>query len=398
MYTSIKDKGLARRIKNHVIGKDHVFFAVVQPGFESTAGRELSGIGLHVADDIIEGGVEFTGRVDDCYRACIMSRTASRIFMRLGSFRSGRFELLEKDIAAFPWELYIPFGAQIVFRSSSRKSMIYHTGKLEEIFLRAIKNRLKDFRKEDVPLDASAPPSCLIHLRNDSDRCYASIDASGEFLFKRGQRTFVSRAPLRESTAALILFEAGVERYSRIIDPMCGAGTFSIEAAGILTGTAAAPDRVFPFFSWPCFKEKNFLHIKNDFLLQEVSFEKIDKEIITSDIDEKSFAAARLNCENFFPGMLKPVYKNFFDIKGPRENRGKTLLLLNPPYGKRLGSSRILDFYKKIGDKIREDFKGCGFAIIAPGVKFEKALALDFHRKIPFMNGGIRSAVLFRDA
>lgn len=398
MYTSIKDKALARRIKNHVIGKEHIFFAVVQPGFESTAGRELVSIGLNVTDDLIEGGLEFTGRLDDCYRACIMSRTASRIFMRLGSFRSNRFDVLEKDIAAFPWELYIPFGAQIMFRSSARKSMIYHTGKLEEIFLRAIKERLKSYHTDVIPLDESALPSCLIHLRNESDKCYVSIDASGEFLFKRGQRSFINRAPLRESTAALILFEAGVEKYTRIIDPMCGSGTFSIEAAGILTGAAAAPDRNFPFFSWPGFKEKNFLYIKNECISQRVSHEKLEKEIIPSDIDEKSIAAARLNCEDIFPGLLKPEYKNFFDIKIPGESQGKTLLLLNPPYGRRIGGFQIIDLYKKIGNKIREDFEGCGFAIIAPGLEFEKSLALDFHRKITFMNGGIRSAVLFRDA
>ena len=90
--------------------------------------------------------------------------------------------------------------------------------------------------------------------------------------------------------------------------------------------------------------------------------------------------------------------KNFFEIKVPPGKKDKTLLLLNPPYGRRMGGNEIIDLYRKIGEKIRKDFAGCGFAIIVPGLEPEKALALDFHRKIPFMNGGIKSAVLFRDA
>ena len=398
MFKAVKDKALARRIKDHFIGKEHVFFAVVQPGFENTAAGELVKLGLNVSSDFIEGGVEFKGRPGDCYRACIMCRSASRIFMRLEKFRSGMFDLLEKDIAAFPWELYIPYGTQIMFRSSSRKSKIYHTGKLEGIFSRGINSRLKDYEHSYDVADESTPRTCTLHLRNDKDICYVSFDASGEFLYKRGHRSFVNRAPLRESTAALILLEANVEMYSRIIDPMCGSGTFSIEAAGILTGAAASPDRDFPFFDWPGFKENNFNYIRNECMAATVSPEKFDREIVTSDIDVKSLAAARSNCEEIYPGILDPVCKDFFKIEIPQHNNGKTLLLLNPPYGRRMGGGEVISLYSKIGEKIRKDFKGCGFAIIAPGLEAEKALALVYHRKIPFMNGGIRSAVLFRDA
>jgi putative N6-adenine-specific DNA methylase len=309
-----------------------------------------------------------------------------------------RFDLLEKDIAAFPWELYIPYGRQIMFRSSSRKSMIYHTGKLEEIFSRGINSRLKDYENSCDTMDESARRPCTLHLRNDKDNCYVSFDASGEFLYKRGHRSYVSRAPLRESTAALILLEAKVERYSTILDPMCGSGTFSIEAAGILTGSPASPDRDFPFFYWPGFKEKNFDYIRNECSAASLDPEKFQCEIVTSDIDVKSLAAAKLNCEAIFPGLIKPEHKDFFEIKNPQESKRKTLLVLNPPYGRRMGGGEVISLYRKIGGKIRKDFKGCGFAIIAPGLEAEKALALDYHRKIPFMNGGIRSAVLFRDA
>ena len=179
---------------------------------------------------------------------------------------------------------------------------------------------------------------------------------------------------------------------------MCGSGTFSIEAAGILTGAAASPDRDFPFFNWPGFKDNNFNYIKNECMAASLDPEKLQCEIVTSDIDVKAIAAAKLNCEAIFPAVIKPEHKDFFEMTNPQEGKGKTLLVLNPPYGRRMGGEEVIGLYRKIGGKIRKDFKGCGFAIIAPGLEAEKSLALDFHRKIPFMNGGIRGAVLFRDA
>jgi len=384
-----------------VIGKEHLFFAVVQPGFEDTAKREFLSMGFSVSPDFIEGGIEFSGRIDDCCRACIMTRTSSRIVMRLGRFRSERFNLLEKDIAAFPWELYIPLSGEIRFRASAKKSMIYHTGKLEEIFARGISARLKLY-KGDINLNDEESPgdpavSTLI-LRNDKDLCYVSLDASGEFLYKRGSREFVTKAPLRESTAALILLEAGITNYDRILDPMCGSGTFSMEAAGILTSSPAAAERRFAFMWWPCFKENNFLHIKKECLGKTLLPGKVKVEIITSDIDEKAVAAAKLNCHASFPGILNPEVRNFFDIKFSDNKGVKTLLVINPPYGKRISERDILNFYRRMGDKIKSDFKDCGVAIIVPGEEAERALGIQYNRKKLFMNGGIRGAILFKDA
>jgi len=79
-------------------------------------------------------------------------------------------------------------------------------------------------------------------------------------------------------------------------------------------------------------------------------------------------------------------------------NGKKALIVLNPPYGKRIREADLLSSYKNIGIKLKSDFKNCGYAVIAPGVEAEQALALDFDRKIKFMNGGIMAAVLFKDA
>jgi len=394
MFDKIENSALKRRVKNNVIGREHDFFAVVQPGFEIRTGMELSGFGLSVKDNFIEGGVEFSGKLDSCYTASLLSRTAGRIMMRIAAFRSVNYFELERLIRSFPWELYISASTRIQFRISAEKSMIYHTGKLEEIFSFGINDRLVSHGI----LDNESLYSQTIFIRNSRDLCTVSLDASGEFLYKRGGGKNINRAPLRETTAALILLEAGINSYDQIIDPMCGSGTFSLEAASILTKTPPAAEREFPFMHWPCFKESAFRFLKNSVIKEILSAEKVNQTIITSDIDIESVNITKTNIPEEFGGLIKPETADFFSLPGDVAKDKKTLIVLNPPYGKRLEDGSEESIYREIGVKIRKDFSSCGFAIIVPGYEKENVLGLKYDRKIPFMNGGIKAAVLFKDA
>ncbi len=397
MFEHITDNALKRRIKQHVIGKEHTFFASVQPGFEKTALNELAGAGLKVVSNIIEGGVEFTGRMDDCFTACIKSRTASRILMRVASFKSHNFYELERSIRSFPWELYLDPEIPVGFSISSGKSMIYHTGKLQEIFERELP---AIFTFEGVKRsDSASKISQTIFVRNFRDVCTVSIDASGEFLYKRGVKRLSFAAPLRETLASLILLEAGIENYNVLLDPMCGSGTFSLEAASIFTATPPNAEREFPFMKWPSFKKKNYLHLKREISQSQGNADSAltGKRIITSDIDPEIVKIAASNVPDNFKKFLAPETADFFALDPEILKNEKTLIVLNPPYGKRLRKDDMASFYREIGMKIKRDFSLCGYAVIVPGTAAEDALALEYNRKIPFMNGGIRAAVLFKD-
>ena len=396
MFERITDSGLRRRIKQHVIGKEHIFFASVQPGFEKTISREFQSIGLNVNSEFIEGGVEFTGTLDDCFSACISSRTASRIMMRLASFRSHDFYELERAIRSFPWELYLNPEIPVNFNITSRKSMIYHTGKLQEIFEKELP-AVFSFSKDSSAENEAAARQTLF-IRNFRDICTVSIDASGEFLYKRGMKQLTGAAPLRETLAALILLEADIARYDLLLDPMCGSGTFSIEAALIFSGTLPNAERFFPFMNWPSFKERNFLYLKKNLMEKQTPEYVQEKKIVTSDIDPEAVKISEANIPDILKGIITPETADFFSLAPELLNGKKTLIVLNPPYGKRIRETDIYSFYKNIGIKLKSDFKNCGYAVIAPGVEAEQALALDFDRKIKFMNGGIIAAVLFKDA
>lgn len=396
MFDRLTDSGLKRRIKQHVIGKDHVFFASVQPGFEKTISRELQGSGLNVSEEIIEGGVEFEGSLDDCFSACMSSRTASRIMMRAASFRAYNFFELERAIRAFPWELYLNPEIPVNFNITSRKSMIYHTGKLQEIFEKELPAAFT-FSKESA-IEQGETFRQSMFIRNFNDICTVSIDASGEFLYKRGMKQLTGTAPIRETLASLILLEAGITEYDLLLDPMCGSGTFSIEAASIFSGTLPNTERLFPFMNWPSFKEKNYSYLKTKLKEKNNSSGLNGKSIITSDIDPGAVKLAEANLPEAFRETISPGAADFFLLTPELLNGKRTMIVLNPPYGKRLTENDILSFYRNIGMKLKNDFNNCGYAVIAPGIEAEQALALDYDRKITFMNGGIRAAVLFKDA
>ena len=393
---NITDSGLRRRVKMHVSAKEHVYFAVVQPGFEQTLSEEMKSLGLGVCGEFIEGGVEFAGRTDDLYKACLSLRGASRIVMRLGTFRSDSFIRFEKEITDFPWELYMPWGAYLQFRTSASKSMIWHTGKMEGIISRCIASRMSQHSKREYfHSQADGMPQTLI-IRNYRDRCAISLDASGQFLHRRTGEKHIAAAPLRETTAALILLEAGIRGYEVLVDPMCGSGTFSLEAAGIYSGALPAAERDFPFFGWPCFKRNHFEYLKRTIAGEDGPLS--GRSIITCDIDPKAVEIARHNVHDVLRNFVLPEVKDFFDLQSDIADGKRALLVLNPPYGKRIENGSTVRLYEKIGRKLRGDFTGCGFAVIVPGVEAEQALACGYDRKVLFMNGGLKVAVLFRDA
>jgi len=395
MFDSITDRALKRRIKQHVIGREHLFFASVQPGFEKTLEKELASFGLNVSGEHIEGGGEFRGSLDDCFTACIRSRTASRVLMRIAEFRSHDFYELERGIRGLSWELYLNPEFPVRFSITSRKSMIYHTGKLEEIFRRQLP---PSYKFEENGSGGGEVPVCqTLFVRNFRDTCTVSIDASGEFLYRRGVKQLVGAAPLRETLASLILLEAGVEKYDIILDPMCGSGTFSIEAASILTSTPPNIERNFPFMNWPSFKEKNYEFMKKEILKLQNRDGIKGRSIITSDIDPDAVETASGNVPDLFREVINPEQGDFFNIAPSFFSGGKVIVVLNPPYGKRLREKDPAMLYRMIGEKIKKDFNNCGYALIAPGIEAEAALNLNCSRKIPFMNGGIKAALLIRD-
>jgi len=391
-------KAIERRVKQHIIAHEHRFFAIVQPGFEDTAARELKEIDACKTADRIEGGIEFQSRLEGCYRANICSRTITRVLMRVGEFKADRFDILNKKMGAIPWELYISPQTPVSFSVKSGKSRLYHRGRIEDEAADAIGKRLEQHGiRVSFPENADHGEAQKIFIRLEENKCQISLDTTGDLLYKRGEKTYITQAPIRETLASLILKEAGLKDYDMLLDPMCGSGTFSIEASGIFNNTFPGMDRDFIFMKWPAFREKAYNHLKKK--LSDRCDTVHGKKIIASDIDSHSVFTAEKNMESAsLKNNITVNQTDFFNhiIEVPHDK--KCLIVLNPPYGTRLDRDSTEKIYRSIGLTIKRHYSSCGYAIITPGLEYEKILSLPYDRKILFMNGGIRVAAIIRDA
>jgi putative N6-adenine-specific DNA methylase len=397
----VNEKALARRVKDHVIGSRHDFFAVVQPGFEEAAGQELHGLGISDFRSTTVGGITFSGKLHDAYRLNLGAGTVSRLLLRLCHFQASGFKEFNSKISACPWELYLKDKASVTFVISAGRSRLWHSGRLQEESLAAIQTRLAIYGRQVflAPEKAAAGSGReqAIFIRLDRDRCQVSLDSSGELLYRRGYGKYSAEAPLRETLACAILKAAAIDRYQILMDPFCGSGTFGLEAGLIFSGQPCNLNRSFAFENWPAFRAAAFAHLREQLAAElKKQIPPGAKKIYCSDISPKAVRTTARNLAVMgLESLLEVKRGDFFRLTRPDTDPAGILLVLNPPYGTRLGNrDDSIKLYRRIGAKIRGDFAGCGYAIIVPGLELEKVLSLPYDKKILFRNGGIPVSLL----
>ena len=323
---------LEKRIKRHAIGREHRFFAVTAPGAEPFCRAELAALGL--PGEATDGGVAFSGRLEDLYRANLMLRTPNRILMRLFSFRAASFAAMAKAARAFPWELFIAPEAVLQLRVTTHHCRLHHTGAIAERLTAAAGER-RCALSAPSPLPGGPAPRQLILVRGVDDRFTVSLDSSGESLYRRGIKTHGGPAPIRETLAAAALMQAGYGGEELLLDPMCGAGTFALEAALMAKRRPPGAAREFAFMGWPAFRPKRWEFLKQHAGDHTRSLET--PRILASDRDPR--ACERLESCVRTHGLADAVSvscRDFFELDPHAEGLMPGLVALNPPYGRRL--------------------------------------------------------------
>ena len=362
---SPKNSALEKRLKRQVIGKARRFLAIVPLGFEQTFIDELDFLAMDAATD---GKVEFTAKITDAWKAVAYSRIANRILMHVADFKAENFRDLEKKAAEIPWELFLDGGGteKVDIHVTCKHSRLYHSD--------AVAERIGKF------LPSTGTPQNLFVTLTD-DRCTLWLDLAGEELYRRGHERFVNDAPLKETIAAAMLSEATKAASGpaqtdtesnpeppqtiTLIDPMAGSGTFSLEAAYIAHGLIPGTCRDFALKHQPAFKEATWNYITG----HAPSASRLCQlaRIISSDISEKAVGIIRHNVENsplatVAPSgpapVLDPQVRDFFsytaaDIADACPGGTSPVIVLNPPYGKRLDfdAPRL---YTRIGRRLAE--------------------------------------------
>jgi putative N6-adenine-specific DNA methylase len=360
------------------------FFAPCPRGLEAVLANEL---GLLDAVDVraTEGGVHFSGPFELCYRANLHSRIASRVLWRvaLASYRS------EQDIYdtvyALPWGEWFDVSCTIRVNMAAikcpLKSLDFATLRIKD----AVCDKFRKLTDERPNVDTHAP-DIRIHAFLEQERMTLYVDTSGDALFKRGVRQYTNIAPLRENLAAGILHLAGWKPGIPLLDPMCGSGTFLIEAALMSLNIAPGIARHFAFEKLKNFDAAAWEQIRNNALAAQLPVSELP--IFGSDLYGDELKAAHLNLEN---AGLRPTVElkqaNVLEISAPAEHG---VLVANLPYGERMGELAELELlYPKLGDMLKKKFGGWNAYLFTADMRMPKFIRLSVSRRIPLFNGAI---------
>jgi putative N6-adenine-specific DNA methylase len=382
---------LEKRIKRHVVGRLREYFAVTAPGLEFLCLQELQSLPLtlHRAR-VCPGGVIFDGRLVDCFIANLHLRTANRVLMRIGAFKATGFYELETKCSNLPWELFLEPDQPIEFRIRSKKSRLYHTRAIADRFRSGLAERMSSHRQTRHDPN-QAPQPQKIFIRVVKDRFTVSLDSSGANLHKRGIKTKGSKAPLRETTAAAILMLAGYMPPEPLLDPMCGSGTFSVEAAMLASNIPAGFFRNFAFTAWPAHRQAKLRweHLKAE-AEKRISVPK-GPLVLASDIDRRA-------CKTFeavigghrFAAAIDISPGDFFELDPQPFARRPGLVVINPPYGRRIDSPKgARELLGRIGNKLLRHFGGWKFALILPSQSMLEQIPFPA-AVFPFFHGGLQ--------
>lgn len=386
-------KAVERRIKRHILAAENKIFMAIQPGLEEAGEWELEGMKLSWEREKEAGSLSASGRLEDLWKLVLLGRSFSRIYLRLKAFKAEGFRELKRKLSSIPWELYLRESCDYRVRITSSRSRLHVHDKIIKALNHSLSERFISLEGQPPRYREKGekdPQIQTIIIRAMDDHFTISLDAGGGALYERGYRQHVNEAPLKENIAAALLCLCQARNKNLIIDPMCGSGTFTLEALSLTAGCLTAPERHYPFEYWPSFRPGRF-----DWLKKQLNEARTSPcRILASDLDEKSLRAAEMNLNSFreqnnLSGIdCRFEQKDFFHSRAEIGGHEEGLVILNPPYGKRLALQDQLDFFRKIGKSLKNDYPGLEWAVIAPGLECEKALGLRWNRKYLFRNGG----------
>ncbi|MCA1793698.1 MAG: RNA methyltransferase [Desulfobacteraceae bacterium] len=342
----------------------HDFFAVCPPGLRAGCLRELKALDIPVQDiQLLPGGVAFSCRLNHACLANLWLRSPARILMRIARFQADRFHILEKKLTAIDWELFLPAGTQPAIQVTTHTSRLYHSDAVAERCRPIIQAALGTTSAQNQRSPLQMIPQTVM-VRAENDRFDISLDMSGIPLFKRGIKQQITQAPLRENLAFAILDAAGFTPEDPLIDPMCGAGTFAIEGAMIQAHIPPGFFRGFAFETWPGFSPAAFAHAKS--LAAKHFFPA--GPVFASDTDPGAVEALTANLARHpFLAPVQASRQNFFDMLPDQMIHKKGVVVLNPPYGRRLEPDQnTKNLYRQISRKLAADFKGWRVGLVFP--------------------------------
>ena len=360
------------------------FFATCPRGLEQVLAAELAALGASKVQ-AVEGGAAFAGNLALCYAVNLESRIASRVLWQAGQSRYRSEHDIFDAARALSWAQFFDVGRTIRVNISAIRSPVKS---LDFVTLR-VKDAVCDAfraargRRPDVD---TAEPDVRIHAFLTRDEVTFYLDTSGEALFKRGWRAKAGEAPLRENLAAGILKLTGWALPTPLLDPMCGSGTFLIEAAMMALDAAPGVNRSFGFERLASFDARRWQALQEKARARRQRAGKLP--IYGRDKSGTALALARDNLAAL--GLTDAVELKQMDILDGGPPAAEGIMVMNPPYGERIGDdAELAAFYPRLGDALKQRYTGWTTYILTADLRLAKLIGLKASRRTPLYNGAL---------
>jgi putative N6-adenine-specific DNA methylase len=305
-------------------------------GLEAIVEREVQKLGF--PDTRIEDGrVRFKGDINAICKANLWLRCADRVLVVIGEFHCPDFEQLFERTKEMPWEDWLSADAKFPVYAKSVKSMLTATPTVQKAVKKAIVERLKTKHQRIWFDETGAEYPIEVSLLND--RATLTIDTSGEGLHKRGYRQETTEAPLKETLAAALVQLSYWNRDRILVDPCCGSGTIPIEAALIARNMPPGGDRSFAAELWPQVPMKIWTEARKE--ARDLRQKPLEQAILASDMDPQVIRLARKHASDAGVGM--DIHFDRKLLSEFTEYREYGCMIVNPPYGERMGDRDSVD-------------------------------------------------------
>ncbi|QCR22649.1 class I SAM-dependent RNA methyltransferase [Pontibacter sp. SGAir0037] len=364
--------------------------ATTLAGLEEVLAEELRALDMDYVK-VANRAVTFSGSLRQLYEANLWCRTAIRILKPLRNFKARDEKDLYNQVQKVNWSDYLGLEQTFAIDAVVSHSTFEHSLYVAQLTKDAIVDQFRKATGERPSVDR-VRADIRINLHMHENMVTLSLDASGDSLHRRGYRLQTNVAPLNEVLAAGIIALSGWDKKSTFIDPMCGSGTFLIEAAMMAQNIAPGIFRRDPygFENWKDYNKELFEMVWRTAEAKERR--EPQATIMGYDIDPDYIDAAYANIENAgLENIIKLEEADFFKTKAPSE---AGVLVMNPPYNERIVSDDINLLYKQIGDTLKNNYQGFDAFVFTGNLDAAKHVGLRTSRRTPLYNGAIDCRLL----
>lgn len=352
-------------------------FLAAPPGLEDVLADEAREAGF-AEPQAVPGGVTTTGDWPEVWRANLTLRGAGRVLARIGSFRAFHLAQLDKRSRKFDWSAFLRPDVPVRVEVTCKESKIYHD--------RAARQRVETAIRETLgaPIEADAPVRVLVRI--DDDLVTISLDTSGEPLHRRGHKEAIGKAPMRETLASLFLRQCGYDGTETVVDPMCGSGTFLLESAERAAGLLPGRSRSFAFEMLSNFDAEAWQNMRGS----NAAVIEGPPRFFGSDRDDGAIRSSTANAKRAGVDIMCEFRRApVSDVMRPTGRPG--LVMVNPPYGARIGNRKLLfALYGSFGQVMRDRFAGWRVGMITSDAGLAKSTGLPFKSGPPVSFGGLK--------